>query len=178
MEFVMNICEKLEQVEGNSEQGSAGSATREAIAEAISFCGPALVAKYVCHQSTVCHQAESDLAQSLRGYCNELVSGKADDSGCFSTGDLWSGLLWWRDELSWVGKVGVFSREQVVQIAIGALRGYLDMLEAGLSHEEIIQSVSEARGAPPLALRLIRELVCDDEAPGFRAVVSYAVCNF
>lgn len=173
----MNICKKLEQVEVNSAPESVGSATREEIAEAISFCGPALVAKYVCHQAKVCHQAERDITDSLRSYCNTLESGNINDSGNFSAGDLWSGLLWWRDEASWVGRAGVLSREKVVQLAIGSLRGYLDLLEEGLSQEQIAQSISEKRGAPPLALRLIRELVCDGEAPGFRAVVSHAVCR-
>lgn len=174
----MDSCEQFVQASLESEPVTEESSTTEAISEAIAFCGPALVAKYVCHQAKVCHQAEYDLTESLRGYCEALESGNVNDSGSFSAGDLWSGLLWWRDEASWVGRVGVLSRGEVVQLAIRSLRGYLKLLEDGLSHQEIAQSVSEDCGAPPLALRLVRELVCDGEAPGFRAVVSHAVCNF
>lgn len=187
----MNTCKEIEpaeseydaQSEANITQLGASIALTKSeqrttnLVGAITLCGPAFLAKYVLHQSRVCFQSTRDLVNSLRRYRDELEANPRGESSAFSVGDLWSGLLWWKDEASWVGKAGVLSREEVTNLVRDTLTTYLAMIDRGLSNDEIACSVSELSGSPELALRLMRGVTCDNSSPNFRAVISYAVCE-
>lgn len=169
----MNTCKKISE----NEYPTTTKPTIVTVEDAIAMVAPAFVARYVAHQARVCQQAESDIDNSLRIYLNQLESSSNGSSDGLTVGDLWSGLLWWRDEASWVGKTGVFSLAEVKQLAAFALRAYLSMRDSGSNIDEISKLISNDTQLPPLAKRLVEGLQCDGAAPGFRAIVSYAVCQ-
>jgi hypothetical protein len=169
----MNTCRKISE----NENLSANEPTTITVKDVIAMVAPAFVARYVTHQARVCQQAESEIDNSLRIYLNQLESSAAGSSDGLTVGDLWSGLLWWRDEASWVGKTGVFSLVEVTQLAASALRAYLSMRDSGRNSDEISQLISNDTQLPHLARKLVDGLQCDGAAPGFRSIVSYAVCQ-
>lgn len=169
----MSTCKNLT----DAEQLSPREPTTASIREAIAVVAPSFVARYVAHQARICQQAESEIDNSLRCYLSSLTSSSAGSSDGLTVGDLWSGLLWWRDEASWVGKTGIFAFAEVRQLAVNALQEYLSMRDSGKSNDEISQLTSRSTKLPPLARMLADGITCDGAAPGFRAVVSYAVCQ-
>ena len=136
---------------------------------AVRAIGPTLLKRYVAHQAVVCKQAEADLNRSLRSYLFSLTGEQVGETQSFSVGDLWSGLIWWRDEASWVGVVGVFSLGDVKALAIEILSEYLSSETAGTNHVELHSSLKYG-----LAERLFSAVTSDHSAPGLRAVVARA----
>jgi hypothetical protein len=187
----MNTCKKIEpliEALGSSNEPSTdvaeqnpaevvGSQHAEDLRSILRLCGPAFLARFVLHQASVCRQSEHDLATSLQRYRESLSVRDSKELESFGLGDIWSGLLWWKNDSSWIGQAGVLTRDDVQQRVIETLDGYLAQLANGASNEEIAHSVSEDTGASPLALRVMRELSCDHAAPGFQAVVSFIVCE-
>jgi len=162
---------------GDSQSFNGKDFTVFSVAATLAYALPAFIAKYVTHQAQVCQQQESEIVTGLRRYIEVLETPDGKGADTLSVGDLWSGLLWWRDERSWIGRVGFFTRTQITGLAAGGLRGYLSMLDAGMSDVEISASVTNGENAPELAKRLLAELTCDSSAPGLRAIVSHAVCR-
>jgi len=137
------------------------------LAAAITAIGPTLLKRYISHQARVCNQTEADLNRSLELYLKGLDSPLTEQESSFSVGDLWSGLIWWRDEASWVGRVGVFSLSDVKLMAREILESYLINVKRGINQETLPDSL--ARG---LNAQLFSELTADNEAPGLRAILS------
>jgi hypothetical protein len=169
----MNTCEKITYQMTEAPCG---------IRSLLRLCGPALLARYVLHQARICHQSVDDLARSLQRYRDALQASPSGEVAWFGIGDLWSGLLWWRDEATWVGRTGVLTRDDVQELVLDTLNEYVRRLEEGASHDQIANSISGECGAPAEALRLMSELTADGgtgefRAPGFRALVSYVVCE-
>jgi hypothetical protein len=167
----MNTCEKIPTTDDPNGRESALTEIKDAVA----FIAPALLARFVTDQARVCHQEEGYLLDSLRRYLGDLTSTESSDA--LTVGDVWSGLLWWRDEASWIGRTGVLSLAEVRAMAINALQRYIAMRDEGKSNDEIASLTFSRRPIPRLAMKLASELTTNGGAPGFRAIVSYAVCN-
>jgi hypothetical protein len=137
------------------------------IAAAITAIGPTLLKRYISHQARVCCQTEADLNRSLELYLKGLDSSQTEHESSFGVGDLWSGLIWWRDEASWIGRVGVFSLSDVKLMAQEIIKSYLLNLQRGINQETLPDSMSSS-----LNLQLFSVLIADNEAPGLRAILS------
>jgi hypothetical protein len=148
-----------------------------ALTESILLCGPVVLARYVLEQARVCCQSESDLVASLRRYRDDLQASGHRETSAFSVGDLWTGLLWWRDEISWVGRAGVFSRSEIIEIAVGVLTKYLAMLDRGMQSKEIASELPKMDTASNRAHELLKEINANGGTPNFRALVWCAVCR-
>jgi hypothetical protein len=134
---------------------------------AITAIGPTLLKRYISHQAGVCNQTETDLNRSLELYLISLDSPQTEQESSFSVGDLWSGLIWWRDEASWVGRVGVFSLSDVKLMAQEIIKSYLLNVKQGNNQEGLPDSLAKS-----LSGRLFLELTADNEAPGLRTIIS------
>ncbi|MFN4894450.1 MAG: hypothetical protein ACK5GN_10040 [Pseudomonadota bacterium] len=176
----MNTCKKIHSasVELSEEvNGDHNGANPAQIKAAITFVTPAFIAKYITHQATVCLQKEADLVAGFRRYVGELENSNIASTD-LTIGDLWSGLIWWRNESSWVGVPGVISFSEVRDLAITSIKAYLALSDAGTSNKDISELVYTSKYAPPLAHRIAQKLQCDGGAPGFRAIVSHAASYY
>ena len=127
----------VKKTTSKSTQSNERPSSKE-LASAITAIGPTLLTRYVCHQARVCNQTETDLNHSLEIYLKSLLdSSETESDNSFSVGDLWSGLIWWRDEASWVGRVGVFSLSDVKLMAQEILKSYLLNVERGINQKEL-----------------------------------------
>jgi hypothetical protein len=144
----------------------ASDAAVNSLRDSIIEIGPALLTRYVEHQADVCQQSKDYLNRSLKIYLAALETGQTEQPDAFNIGDLWSGLIWWKDEASWVGKTGIFSLSAVTEIAIRVLKDYLAGTATG--------DASCPKDASVIAIDLFNELTKNGAAPGLRAIISYA----
>jgi len=144
-----------------------GSLSPKELAAVITAIGPTLLKRYISHQTRVCNQAETDLNRSLELFLISLDSPQTEQESSFGVGDLWSGLIWWRDEASWVGRVGVFSLSDVKLMAQEIIKSYLLNVKQGNNQERLPDSLAKS-----LSGRLFLELTADNEAPGLRTIIS------
>lgn len=144
------------------------------ISSAILSVTPVCLAKYILHQMYVCRQNEVVLVESFRRYFTQLQLGSTTSSQTLTAGDIWSGLLWWRDEQSWVGTSGILSYAEVCRLAELGLQEYFSMYDSGMSQDEIVCS-SLKKHTTRLSQKLSERIISNPGAPGFRALITYAV---
>lgn len=145
----------------------ASDAAVNNLRDSIIEIGPALLTRYVEHQADVCQQSKDELNRSLKIYLTALETDQTEQADAFNVGDLWSGLIWWKDEASWVGKTGILSLSAVTEIAIKILKDYLAGTATG--------GGSCPKDASAMAINLFGELTKNGAAPGLRTIISHAV---